>query len=72
MTSARIKPRSKSEWIFPAACLLAMGFAGVMTPRELTLAVGSDTVWMLAGIMGVTAALTNTGAGDDFTEFKED
>ncbi|MCI8870467.1 MAG: TRAP transporter large permease subunit [Lawsonibacter sp.] len=52
----------KIMWIFPAACLLAMGFAGVMTPRELTLAVGSDTVWMLAGIMGVTAALTNTGA----------
>lgn len=52
----------KIMWIFPAACLLAMGFAGVMSPRELTLAVGSDTVWMLAGIMGVTAALTNTGA----------
>lgn len=54
----------KIMWIFPAGCVIAIGLAGVMNPRELTLAVCSDTVWMLAGIMGVTAALTETGAAD--------
>ena len=54
----------KIMWIFPAACLVAMGFCGVLSARELSAAVTSDTVWMLAGIMGVTAALTNTGAAN--------
>lgn len=54
----------KIMWIFPAACVVAMGLVGVMNPKELTLAVCSDTVWMLAGILGVTAALTNSGAAE--------
>lgn len=55
---------SNLMWTFPPFCVVVLGFAGVMNAKELTLAVASDTVWMLAGIMGVTVALTNTGAAD--------
>jgi sodium-dependent dicarboxylate transporter 2/3/5 len=59
----------KIMWIFPAACVVAMGVVGVMNAKELTLAVASDTVWMLAGILGVTAALTSSGAADVIGNF---
>ncbi len=51
-------------WIFPAIMVCVLGFTKVMNAQELISSVASDTVWMLAGILGVTAALTNTGAAD--------
>ncbi len=60
---------SSIMWIFPAACVVAMGVVGIMNARELTLAVASDTVWMLAGILGVTEALTVSGAANVIGDF---
>lgn len=51
-------------WIFPAACVCALGFTKILNTKELISSVASDTVWMLAGILGVTGALTKTGAAE--------
>lgn len=51
-------------WIFPAACVCVLGFTKIMTKTELVNSLASDTVWMLAGILGVTGALTKTGAAE--------
>ncbi|MCD8010169.1 MAG: anion permease [Lachnospiraceae bacterium] len=51
-------------YVIPGLGLVILGFAGVLSPKEITQNVCSDTIWMLAGIMGMTAALTNSGAAD--------
>lgn len=47
---------------FPAVCVCIFGITGILSPKELIMGVASDVTWMLAGILGVTAALTKTGA----------
>lgn len=51
-------------FVIPGLGLVVLGLTKVLTPKEITQNVCSDTIWMLAGIMGITAALTSTGASD--------
>ena len=51
-------------FIVPGLMLVILGFAKILTPQEITKSVCSDTIWMLAGIMGVTSALSSTGAAN--------
>ena len=51
-------------YIIPAVCVVILGFTGIMNRQEIINSVASDTVWMLVGILGVTAALTSTGAAN--------
>ena len=49
-------------YYLPAICVCVYGFTGIMNAKEIVNGVACDTVWMLGGILGVTTALTNTGA----------
>ncbi|MCD8010161.1 MAG: anion permease [Lachnospiraceae bacterium] len=51
-------------YVMPAICVAVLGFTKTLTPHEMITSLFSDTVLMLAGIMGVTAALTASGAAD--------
>lgn len=52
------------SYLIPAACVLVLVYAKVVTVREAIAAMSSDTVWMAAGIMVVSSALSNSGAAD--------
>lgn len=51
-------------YTLPAAFVCIYGFTGILTPKEIVAGCASDVVWMLGGILGVTTALTNSGAAE--------
>lgn len=52
------------SYLIPAACVLILIYTKVVSVKEAVGAMTSDTVWMAAGIMVVSSALTNSGAAD--------
>ena len=49
-------------YYLPAIFVCLYGFTGILSSKEIINGVACDTVWMLVGILGVTTALTNSGA----------
>ena len=60
--SSFIPVLSDLMWVIPAAAVCVFGFTNILSPKEITGNLANGTVFMLAGILAVTAALTKTGA----------
>lgn len=56
-------------YLVPAIAVLILAFTKIMTTKEIIANVTADTVWMIAGIMVVSTALGNSGAGDIIGNF---
>lgn len=49
-------------YYLPAIFVCIYGFTGILSAKEIVNGVACDTVWMLVGILGVSAGLTASGA----------
>lgn len=52
------------SFLIPAACVLVLIYTKIISVQEAVRALTSDTMWMAAGILVVSSALTNSGAAD--------
>lgn len=51
-------------YIFPALGVLILIYSNVMSVREAVATLTSDMVWMVAGILVISSALSSSGAGE--------
>lgn len=51
-------------YIGPALCVVILVFAKIITVEEVKRGITADLIFMMAGIFTLTAALTDTGAGE--------
>lgn len=51
-------------YIIPVVGVLTLIFTGVLTEKEVVKTLTSDMVWMVAGILVISSALSSSGAGE--------
>ena len=51
-------------YLIPAAIVIVFIFSGVMTSREAIAGLTGDMIWMVAGVLVFSTALSQTGAGE--------